>query len=126
MAWDAECRHAQSLPALSNSCGASFPVLPVRGFLYHVWHLGPADFGQYRHLLFALFGLSALGAFYFVPDFLAVRGFAALLLLAAQPLLNAAYMQAPASRLWLVSFVYLAILVAPRAGSLSLPFARLY
>ena len=50
-------------------------------FLYHVWHLGPADFGNYRALLFALFGLSALGAFYFVPDFLAVRGFAALLLL---------------------------------------------
>lgn len=86
-------------------------------FLYHVWHLGPADFGQYRHLLFALFGLSALGAFYFVPDFLAVRGFAALLLLAAQPLLNAAYMQAPASRLWLVSFVYLAILVALLLGA---------
>ncbi|CAI8293842.1 MAG: Uncharacterised protein [Opitutia bacterium UBA7350] len=86
-------------------------------FLYHILHLGPADFGQYRHLLFALFGLSALGAFYFVPDFLAVRGLAALLLLAAQPLLNAAYMQDPASRLWLVSFVYLAILVALVLGA---------
>lgn len=81
-------------------------------FLYHVWHLGPADFGQYRQLLFALFGVSALGAFYFVPDFLAVRGLAALLLLAAHPLLGAAYMQDPASRLFLVSFVYLAILAA--------------
>jgi hypothetical protein len=86
-------------------------------FLYHVWHLGPADFGQYRELLFALFGLSALGAFYFVPDFLAVRGLAALLLLTAHPLLTAAYMQDPASRLFLVSFVYLAIVAAIILGA---------
>lgn len=86
-------------------------------FLYHVWHLGPADFGNYRELLFALFGLSALGAFYFVPDFLAVRGFAALLLLTANPLLKAAYMQDPTSRLLLVSFVYLAILFALVMGA---------
>jgi hypothetical protein len=86
-------------------------------FLYHVWHLGPADFGQYRHIIFALFGLSAFAAFYFVPDFLAVRGFAALLLLAAQPILSTAYMQDHASRLFLVSFVYLAIVVALVLGA---------
>ena len=86
-------------------------------FLHHIWHLGPADFGQYRHLLFALFGLAALGAFYFVPDFLAVRGLAALILLTAHPLLNAAYLQDPASRLFLVSFVYLAILFALIIGA---------
>lgn len=86
-------------------------------FLYHVWNLGPADFGQYRQILFAIFAFAAASAFYFVPDFLAVRGLAALLLLSAQPLLNAAYMQDPATRLFLVSFVYLLIVIAIVIGA---------
>ncbi|RPG83110.1 MAG: hypothetical protein CBC33_009385 [Coraliomargarita sp. TMED73] len=86
-------------------------------FLYHVWHLGPADFGQYRHLLFALFLVAAVGSFYFVPDFLAVRGLAALILLTAGVLLDAAYMQEASSRLFLVGFVYAAIVLALVLGA---------
>ncbi|MGC6455531.1 MAG: hypothetical protein ACON39_00805 [Coraliomargaritaceae bacterium] len=86
-------------------------------FLYHVWHLGPADFGQYRQPLFALFLVAAVGSFYFVPDFLAVRGLAALILLTAAILLDAAYMKDPVTRLFLVSFVYAAILVALILGA---------
>lgn len=86
-------------------------------FLYHVWHLGPADFGQYRLPLFALFFVAAVGSFYFVPDFLAVRGLAALILLTAGVLLDAAYMQDPVARLFLVSFVYAAIVVALILGA---------
>ena len=52
-------------------------------FLYKIWHLGPADFGQYRKILFAVFAATAVGSFYYVPDFLAVRGLAGLTLLTA-------------------------------------------
>ncbi|ADE55151.1 hypothetical protein [Coraliomargarita akajimensis] len=86
-------------------------------FLYHVWNLGPADFGQYRKILFAVFAVTAVGSFYFVPDFLAVRGLAGLILLIANELLGAAYLQEPQARLFLVSFVYFAIVVALILGA---------
>jgi hypothetical protein len=86
-------------------------------FLYKVMHLGPADFGQYKKLLFILFLVVAVGSFYFVPDFLAVRGLAALTLLTAGTLLDAAYMQLPQTRLFLVTFVYLCIVVALILGA---------
>lgn len=86
-------------------------------FLYHVWHLGPADFGQYRKIIFGVFLVTAIGSFYYVPDFLAVRGAAGLILLSAHQLLQAAYLQEPQARLFLVSFVYLAIIVALILGA---------
>lgn len=85
-------------------------------FLYYVWNLGPADFGQHRKLLFLLFlGVSA-GSFYYVPDFLAVRGLAALTLLTAGALLNAASMEFGAA-LILKIFVYLCIIAALILGA---------
>ena len=42
----------------------------------------------------------------FVPEFLAVRSLGMLALLAAEPLLNAAFLQPPTSRLLLVSLAY--------------------
>ncbi|MFP4166804.1 MAG: hypothetical protein ACLFUF_06510 [Opitutales bacterium] len=86
-------------------------------FLYKVLHLGPADFGVYRHILFIVFLTVAVGSFYFVPDFLAVRGLAGLLLLVASALLEAAFMEPPTLRLFLVSFVYLVIAVALVLGA---------
>ena len=47
-----------------------------------------------------------------MPDFLNVRALAGLALLIASLLLDAAYMQDAASRLFLVGFVYLVILLA--------------
>lgn len=61
-------------------------------FLYRVWHLSEADFGQFRKPLFVFFALVALGAFKWVPDFLAVRGACVLVLLGAGPLLDPGYM----------------------------------
>lgn len=86
-------------------------------FLYEVTQLGPADFGQYRGILFAVFLLTALGSFVFVPDFLAVRGLAGLLLLTGGRLLDAAFLEPPATRLFLVTFVYLAIVLALVLGA---------
>ncbi len=86
-------------------------------FLYKIMHLGPADFGQYKHLIFLLFLITAVGSFFFVPDFLAVRGLAALTLLTSGVLLDAAYMEAPLTRLFLVTFVYLMIVLSLYLGA---------
>jgi hypothetical protein len=61
-------------------------------FLFNVWHLSEADFGEYRKGLFIGFAMVAALAFYYVPDFLAVRGAAILMLLAATPLLDSGFL----------------------------------
>ena len=87
-------------------------------FLYHIWNLSPADFGDYRVVLFIAFTLIAVLAFKCVPDFLAVRGLCVLVLLGAMPLLDAAYMQYDhPRRLWMVSLVYSLIVLALWAGA---------
>ncbi|MGJ8637780.1 MAG: hypothetical protein ACSHYA_00165 [Opitutaceae bacterium] len=85
-------------------------------FLYLVLNLGPADFGQYKKLLFLLFLVVGVGSFYFVPDFLAVRGLAGLILLIGWQLLMAGYMQAPQS-LPIVCFVYFMVVIALILGA---------
>lgn len=112
-------RSEKSSKAFPRSRTAAFILMGTAAawFLYKVTQLGPADFGQYKHLLFIGFLVIALGSFVFVPDFLAVRGLAALLLLIAGALLDAAYMELPTTRLFLVSFVYLAIVLALILGA---------
>lgn len=110
----------------SAKCAQAFPRSQVAAyilmgtaaawFLYKITQLGPADFGQYKNLLFLLFMVTAVGSFYFVPDFLAVRGLAALMLLTAGTLLKAGYMQAPLS-IPLNLFVYFGIVVALVLGA---------
>lgn len=86
-------------------------------FLWNVAHLGESDFGQYRGWLLILFGLVAVGSFVYLKDFLAVRGLAILLLLISNVLLDAAYMQPPLSRLFLVALVYVMIIQALYFGA---------
>jgi hypothetical protein len=87
-------------------------------FLSNVLDLTAADFGDYRKPLFAVFALVAVLAFKFAPDFLAVRGLAALTLLGSWPLLMAAYMQYDQpSRLFMVTLVYAAVTVALWLGA---------
>lgn len=111
-------RSAQSVQAFPRSRTAAYILLgsAAAWFLYKVTQLGPADFGQYKNLLFTLFLVTALGSFIYVPDFLAVRGLAALILLSAGTLLDAAFMQYGAA-LILKSFVYFAIVVALVLGA---------
>lgn len=87
-------------------------------FLWNVLHLSAADFGEYRGLLAVGFAAIALLAFKCVPDFLAVRGLCVLVLLAASPLLGAAYMeyQYP-QRLFMVTLVYVFIALAIWLGA---------
>jgi hypothetical protein len=112
-------RSAPKAQAFPRSQSAAYLLMGIASiwFLYKILQLGPADFGQYKKLLFLLFLGTAVSAFYFVPDFLAVRGLAALTLLTAGALLDAAYMQLPQARLFLVCFVYLAIIAALILGA---------
>lgn len=82
-------------------------------FLWLVWHLSTADFGEYHVLLTIGFAAVAALAFKCVPDFLAVRGLCVLVLLSAAPLLSAAYMEYDhPQRLLMVTLVYLLIAAA--------------
>ncbi len=87
-------------------------------FLWNIWNLGTADFGEYKIILFAIFGTVGILSFFYVDDFLPVRGASVLTLLLADVILQTAYMQEPQSRLFLVSFVYFCILLALYFGSL--------
>ncbi|MBI3886807.1 MAG: hypothetical protein HY302_13915 [Opitutae bacterium] len=78
-------------------------------FLWRLTKLGEADliFFQTPTYVVVSFGVLALLAFFYTPDFLAVRGLCVLMLLAAEPLLYAAYMEfAHPQRLLMVGAVY--------------------
>jgi hypothetical protein len=81
--------------------------------LYRITQLGEADFGNYKTPLLIAFSALAVLSFRYVPDFLSVRGTAALVLLVADVILTSAYMQYDLpQRLLLVGLVYFAILLA--------------
>jgi len=106
----------KSFPRSANATLVFFGTATV-WFLYRVWNLSPADFGEYRLLLFIGFALVAALSFWCVPDFLAVRGLAALVLLAAWPLLMAGYMNFQPQVYPLKVFVYLCIALAIWIGA---------
>jgi hypothetical protein len=100
------------LKAFPRSTTAAYLFFGVGAawFLHAIWHLSPADFGEYRTYLFIGFLLVAILSFRCVPDFLAVRGLATIVLMGAMPLLQAAYMEyEKPQRLFMVSVVYLAL-----------------
>lgn len=76
-------------------------------FLYRIWHLSAADFGDFRKQLFVFFALVGVLAFRYVPDFLAVRGMAILVLLGSVNLLGAGYMDWTYGELWDGGRIYL-------------------
>ena len=92
--------------------------LATAWFVFELWHLGEADFGNHKNKLIIGFIAVSFLSYFYIPDFLAVRGLAAFLLLSADKLLDAAYMEEPQSRLFLVTFVYLLIMVCMYLGSL--------
>lgn len=111
---------AAVLRAFPRSAAAAYVFFGAGAawFLYAIWHLSPADFGEYRTYLFFGFLAVAVLAFRCVPDFLAVRGLATLLLMGAMPLLDAAYMEYDKpQRLLMVTVLYLAIALAIWLGA---------
>jgi len=80
--------------------------------LYHVSRLGPSDFGEYRVPIFVAFATIAALSFRYAPDFLAVRGACALVLLIAWVLLAATYGHYEGLTLVFKAVLYLAVLLA--------------
>jgi hypothetical protein len=85
-------------------------------FLSRVAVLSEADFGQYRNALFVGFSAVAVLSFFYVKEFLAVRGLAALILLSAGPLLFAGYGVYGIALVYKVA-VYLAVTAALWLGA---------
>ncbi len=84
-------------------------------FLWRLSRLGEADliFFQTPTPVMLIFGVLAVLAFIYTPDFLAVRGLCILMLLAAEPLLYAAYMEwSHPQRLLMVTAVYVGLALA--------------
>ena len=87
-------------------------------FLYLLSQLGEADFGQIRHLLIAVFAIAGFLAFFYLNDFLSVRGVCVLILLLGRQFLDSAFMQEPISRLVLVTQTYIWVCIALYMGAL--------
>ena len=108
------------LKAFPRSTTAAYVFFGIGAawFLYAIWHLSPADFGEYRTYLFIGFLFVAILSFRCVPDFLAVRGLATVILMSSMPLLDAAYMQYDKpQRLLMVTAVYVALSAAIWLGA---------
>ena len=102
---------ARSLPR-SNRAAWLFFGTGAAWFLWRLSFLGESDliFFKTPQPVMAGFAVLSLLAIFYAPDFLAVRGLSVLMLLAAEPLLYAAYMeyQHP-QRLLMVTAVYIGL-----------------
>ena len=87
-------------------------------FLYQLSQLGEADFGQIKGVLIAVFGIAGILAFFYLNDFLSVRGVCVLILLLARQFLDSAFMQEPTSRLVLVTQTYIWVVIAIYLGAI--------
>lgn len=108
------------LKAFPRSSNAAYVLFTIGAgwFLYAVLHLSAADFGEYRNYLFVGFAAIAILAFSCVPDFLAVRGLSAVILMGAMPLLDAGYMNFTHWQICLYKIaIYLAIIAAIWLGA---------
>lgn len=102
----------------SVKCSVCFVGLSTVWFLWrHVAFLSEADFGNYKLLIGAIALGVAILSFVFVPDFLAVRGMAMLILLWAREILDAAFLHESDTRLFLVTVVYFLIVGALYYGA---------
>jgi len=109
-----------AIRAFPRSASAGYVVFSAGAawFLYNIWNLSKADFGEYRMILFIGFAAIAVLAFRCVPDFLGVRGACAIVLIGSAPLLNAAFMEYDRpQRLFMVGFVYAALTLAIWLGA---------
>ncbi len=86
-------------------------------FLYSLSNLGESDFGNIKIALIAMFGVAGILAFFYLDDFLSVRGLAVIGLMLSAEFLDSAYMKDPPSRLFLVSFTYVMVLLSLYFGA---------
>ncbi len=94
-------------------CGAA-----LLWFMWILYNLSEADFGQYKFILMAVFGGAGILAFRHLPDFLPVRGLSVIILLFMRVLLDALYGMPAQSRLVSVSLAYVLVVAFVYFGCL--------
>tara|TARA_B100000945_G_scaffold305619_1_gene292271 strand:- start:78 stop:617 length:540 start_codon:yes stop_codon:yes gene_type:complete len=93
-------------------------ALGLGWFLHrHVQNLSDADFGEYKVLIGGLASAVAVLSYLFVKDFLAVRALCILALFYSREVLDSAFLQEPSTRLFLVSLIYVVILLSLYLGA---------
>ncbi len=80
--------------------------------LWEVTKLGPADFGNFKTLLFGIFLALGVSSIWMLKDYLIVRAGSVLMLLISWWCLKAAYLQPQWTRLIFVTTVYAMIVAA--------------
>lgn len=101
------------LRAFPRSKAAAFLLYGAAAawFLYGISMMGDADLaGIPRPVMLGGFGAAAIAAFWLLPDLLAVRGLAGLLLLTSRQLLDAGFGKVPHSLL-LAALTYVALIL---------------
>lgn len=102
----------------SNKAAVIMISIGLFWFLYqHVNNLGEADFGDYKFIIGLIACFIAIGSYFFINDFLSVRAICILLLFFSREVLDAAFLQEPQSRLFLVSVIYLIIIASLYFGA---------
>lgn len=110
---------AKALPRSTRAAWLFFGA-GATGFLWRLSSLGEADLIFFTRPLPVMigFGVLAVLSFLCTPDFLAVRGLCVLMLLAAEPLLQAAFMEyGHPQRLLMVTAVYVGLALAIYLGA---------
>jgi hypothetical protein len=95
----------------SRTAGAALLTLDL---VWSVWLVATMEMGEFSHFRGPLLIILPIGFFLvlrFADEFLAVRALGILCLLAAEPLLDAAFLRAEMSRLLLVVLAYLMIVL---------------
>lgn len=86
--------------------GITLMVISLVWTLFLISHMDMTDFHPWRNKLMFILPLGTLLMIIYVPEFLAVRALGCLMLLAASPVLNAAFLQPQVSRLLLPILAY--------------------
>jgi hypothetical protein len=112
--WPGAAPAAKALPRSPRAAWVLFGGAAA-WFIWRLSRTGEADLIFFQTPQPVMIGFAALAvlAFIYTPDFLAVRGLSVLILLGAEPLLRAAYMEwSHPQRLLMVTAVYLALAAA--------------
>ena len=80
-------------------------------------HLSEADFGEYRWYIGGIAIFIGVSSYVYARDFLAVRALCILVLFYSREVLDAAFLQEPVTRLFLVSVIYLLVVAALYFGA---------
>jgi len=91
--------------------GVTLLVIALVWTLFLIAHMDMTDFHPWRSKLMLILPAGTLLMIYYVPEFLAVRALGCLMLLAASPLLHAAFLQPQVSRLLLPILAYAWVIV---------------